>query len=824
MSRERLPRIGSRAHPLDNAIDVGERVKNALVRSKIVVEKQTEKDESSPSEYAERSIQDAAEDTSLAAKRFAVNQGKKLVHRGKEALHEQRETQRPIENNTQDVPTQQAHEEPVKPTYQRAEQPFAQAARPTVSKTDDKTTSLTIQRERAKGEQTSPLSLQKQTLVYKQASHSKITANGTHEQEAPNQHGRQQIKEVENDCAVSEFGKRQHYSYEQRSLTFAPRGNHERPSEHGQNTLRHDSLYAAADRQQAHFAEPLFGSTDVEDGKKYAKKTIHRSLSVTKQTDISSTARPHQDRETSFRTDSSTKVESGKAYAQKTIQRDIAVAKQANVSRDAMPFRSNIKPLQLSAEEKHRNKPLNPNRNAADFVKNGGRTTGHISGSPTIRKKVDMKMPQAPLRSAVKVQENVQAVSQTAKTASNAAQKAVIAAHRAEKVAVKASKEIVKAIARAVGAGAKAAWAATRELIATIAAGGWVTLVAVIVLCLIGAFIASPFGILFSNEPSPGAMPLNVAVGQLNMELSNTLEELQEGDYDSIDIQGEGPDWREVIAVFASKTAGSHDGVDVAVLTPDRVDRLKAVFWDMCIITSEVEEIEHPGEGEDDEGWTEYILHIAITAKTAEEMRTEYTFTNYQNEALTELLAELEPMELLLTDLSVSQEQARDLLANLPDDLAPERRAIVENACQLVGKVSYYWGGKSLVLGWDSRWGTIQKVWAEGNSTTGTYRLYGLDCSGFVDWAFYNATGGSYVIGHGGGATMQHNYCTTISWADAIPGDLVFYPEDSHVGIVGGRDADGNLLIVHCASSYNGVVITTVNGFTSIGRPVFYAN
>ena len=148
-------------------------------------------------------------------------------------------------------------------------------------------------------------------------------------------------------------------------------------------------------------------------------------------------------------------------------------------------------------------------------------------------------------------------------------------------------------------------------------------------------------------------------------------------------------------------------------------------------------------------------------------------------------------MELLLTDLSVSQEQARELLANLPEDLAPERRAVIEAACRLVGKVSYFWGGKSLVIGWDSRWGSIQKVWADGNSTTGTYRPYGLDCSGFVDWAFYNATDGSYVIGHGGGATMQHTYCTPISWADAIPGDLVFYPEDSHVGIVGGYDDDG---------------------------------
>ena len=67
---------------------------------------------------------------------------------------------------------------------------------------------------------------------------------------------------------------------------------------------------------------------------------------------------------------------------------------------------------------------------------------------------------------------------------------------------------------------------------------------------------------------------------------------------------------------------------------------------------------------------------------------------------------------------------------------------------------------KALVIGWNSRWGQLTKVWADGNSTTDTYRPYGLDCSGFVDWVFYNVTDGEYVIGHGGGAHMQHTYCT----------------------------------------------------------------
>ena len=91
-----------------------------------------------------------------------------------------------------------------------------------------------------------------------------------------------------------------------------------------------------------------------------------------------------------------------------------------------------------------------------------------------------------------------------------------------------------------------------------------------------------------------------------------------------------------------------------------------------------------------------------------------------------------------------------------------------------------------------------------------------------MDWVFYNVTGGSYIIGHGGGAHSQHGYCTAITWDQAIPGDLVFYPGDTHVGIVGGRDEHGNLLIIHCAYSANNVVITNKSGFTTIGRPQYY--
>lgn len=168
--------------------------------------------------------------------------------------------------------------------------------------------------------------------------------------------------------------------------------------------------------------------------------------------------------------------------------------------------------------------------------------------------------------------------------------------------------------------------------------------------------------------------------------------------------------------------------------------------------------------------------------------------------------------------------EAMEVWERLPDDLSMERRMVVTYALALVDKVDYFWGGKSLVLGWDDRWGELTEVTAEGSDSTGTEQPYGLDCSGFVDWAFYNASGGEYVIGQGGGAMEQHANCVDIEWDEVQPGDLLFYPEDEHVGIAAGRDWLGRLLVVHCASGTGGVAISHRTGFETAARPVWYTD
>lgn len=420
---------------------------------------------------------------------------------------------------------------------------------------------------------------------------------------------------------------------------------------------------------------------------------------------------------------------------------------------------------------------------------------------------------------------SARAAVQLTRNSAQASAKAMRTSAQASRATARATVVSAKAAAKATAAAIKAIAAAAKGMISAIAAGGWIAVLTIMIICISGFVAASPFGIFFAGgDRATGSVTVASAVAEVNADFNSKLEALQRGGYDQIDITGDAADWPEILAVFAVKVSGSGtaDAIDVATLDHNRVTKLKDVFEDMNVLTSEVETIDHPGSNPGDDGWTERILHININGKTAEEMKMEYRFSSTQEEMLDELLANRNALLELIENLELINADAAELLRNLPDDLSDERREIIKTACSLVGKVNYYWGGKSLVLGWDSRWGELQQVTADDSSTTGTYRPYGLDCSGFVDWVFYNATGGEYIIGHGGGAATQHSSCAPISWDDAQPGDLVFYPNDSHIGIVAGRDEAGGLLIIHCAYGSNNVVISGSEGFTSIGRPLYF--
>lgn len=385
--------------------------------------------------------------------------------------------------------------------------------------------------------------------------------------------------------------------------------------------------------------------------------------------------------------------------------------------------------------------------------------------------------------------------------------------------------------AQAAGRALRSIIAAAQSLLAAIAAGGSTVVAMVLVICLIGLLIVSPFGIFFSGEDSGTGYTMPEAVSVLNGEFAARIEQIKaENPYDELDMDNAGSaamisNWRDVLAVYAVRTTTDNASPDeVATLTEEKMEILREIFWDMNAISYHLETV----SGGEDEGDT-VILRITVTVKDHLQMADEYRFNADQRKLLEELMQpEYQELFAALTgsyqDIELSPDEVAKIMENLPADLSEARREVVLTAYQLLGRVHYFWGGKSLVIGWDSRWGMPMEVTAEGSSTTGTVRPFGLDCSGMVDWVFYNQSGGQYVIGHGGGATAQHSYCAPIAWGDAQPGDLVFYPGDSHVGIVCGFDSSGNIMVIHCASSENNVVVTGKSGFTSIGRPEYFAD
>lgn len=136
------------------------------------------------------------------------------------------------------------------------------------------------------------------------------------------------------------------------------------------------------------------------------------------------------------------------------------------------------------------------------------------------------------------------------------------------------------------------------------------------------------------------------------------------------------------------------------------------------------------------------------------------------------------------------------------------RKHILTTALSLVGKVPYFWGGKS-GPGWNDEWNTPKLVTAAGSTTSGTIRPYGLDCSGFTDWTYKTAVGVNLY----GGTWNQWEETAAVSASELLPGDLGFLRESdgqgwSHVLIFAGYGEDGRRMWVH-SSGGEGVILNS---------------
>lgn len=249
----------------------------------------------------------------------------------------------------------------------------------------------------------------------------------------------------------------------------------------------------------------------------------------------------------------------------------------------------------------------------------------------------------------------IKTAQQTAKAAQKTAQataKGAKAAAQTARATAKATAAGIKAAVKATVAAVKAIIAGTKALIAAVAAGGWVAVVVIVVICLISLIAGSCFGIFFSGEDSGTGQTMRQAVQEINADYTAQLDAAKaNASHDVLEMSGSRAVWPEVLAVYAVKTTTDPDEPqEVATVDDAKKAILKEIFWQMNEISSRTESKTEEVITETDDGHgnivetvatvTHTYLYITVSHKTVEEMADQYAFTADQRQQLAELLAE----------------------------------------------------------------------------------------------------------------------------------------------------------------------------------------
>ena len=298
-------------------------------------------------------------------------------------------------------------------------------------------------------------------------------------------------------------------------------------------------------------------------------------------------------------------------------------------------------------------KEIRRTRKEADSIKQPAKSTGKAT-TKTLQKSIKtgqrtVKTAQQTAKTAVKTAEKTaKAAKKTAEASAKTAKMAAQAARQAAQAAYKAAVVTAKAIAAAV----KAAIAGIKALVAAIAAGGWVAVVIIVVICLIALIAGSCFGIFFSGDDTGNGLNMQTVISDMNAEYQAKINETKGAvAYDVLEMSGTRAVWPEVLSVYAVKTAGDpNNPQEVASIDESKRQILKEIFWAMNEIsfstatkTENVITETDDGNGnivETTESVTRTYLYIRVTHKTPDEMAQQYGFTDEQKEQLRELLSD----------------------------------------------------------------------------------------------------------------------------------------------------------------------------------------
>ena len=226
----------------------------------------------------------------------------------------------------------------------------------------------------------------------------------------------------------------------------------------------------------------------------------------------------------------------------------------------------------------------------------------------------------------------------TTKKSAEAAKKGFEKSAKTMKEAAKHTKKIVKGIIEGV-----------KAVVNAIIAGGWLSVVIIILLCLVGALASSFYGIFFSTETSASGMNISTVIQEINADYDNRIDELKSDEYDRIEINGSKANWKDVLSIYAVKTTTDPDNpMEIATVDENKKSILSTIFWDMNSIDSKAEtrtetkEITSTDENGNEiittDEITVKILTITISSKNADDMSKQYSFDDKQKEYLAELM------------------------------------------------------------------------------------------------------------------------------------------------------------------------------------------
>ena len=309
-------------------------------------------------------------------------------------------------------------------------------------------------------------------------------------------------------------------------------------------------------------------------------------------------------------------------------------------------------PVKTLRQERGAVKTLDRGKKSIKTVDRGRKTIKQASATAKGTVKTaskSIKTAEKTAKASIKTtQQAAKAAQRTAQATARAARAAAHAARAAARAAVAAAKVAAKATIAAV----KAIIAATKALIVAIAAGGWIAVLVIVIICLIGLLIGSCFGIFFSGEDSGSGYTMQNVVQEINDDYQQQIDTTKANlSHDVLEMSGSRAVWPDVLAVYAVKTTTDPDNPqEVATMDDSKKAILTDIFWEMNQISSRTETRTETVITETDDGngnivetettVTQTYLYITVSHKTAEEMAEQYGFDEEQKEQLAELLAE----------------------------------------------------------------------------------------------------------------------------------------------------------------------------------------